>query len=317
VEQEPKTLQQAILYFANPVNCRNYLVARRWPNGVTCPTCGSSKVTFSEKHNRWQCSSHHAQRQFTSKTGTMMEESPISLDKWLLAMWLISSCKNGVSSYEISRAIGVTQKSTWHMMHRIRLAMQDDLTGGTLAGEIEVDESYIGGKARNMHRDRRIKSNVQGPSKGKTIVLGILKRKGRVRTTVIPDRTKKVMQENIRPHVEPGSQIFSDEAGDYWKMDGFSHETVNHMETYVQGNVHTNGLENFWSLLKRGLNGTYVSVEPFHLFRYLDEQAFRYNNRKPMKDGDRFSYLVRKIVGKRLTWNELTGKDEPSSLSLT
>jgi hypothetical protein len=313
MRNEPTTLQEAVLYFADPTNCREYLVARRWPNGVTCPKCGSSDVLFLEKYNRWHCRAKHPAPQFTLKTGSIMEDSAIGLDKWLLAMWLLSSCKNGISSYEISRAIGVTQKSTWHMMHRIRLGMQDDLTGGTLAGEIEVDESYIGGKARNMHRDRRIKSNVQGPSKGKTIVLGILERKGRVRTTVIPDRTKKVMQENIRPHVEPGSQIYSDEGGINWMMDGFTHETVNHAEAYVQGNVHTNGLENFWSLLKRGLNGTYISVEPFHLFRYLDEQAFRYNNRKPMKDGDRFSYLVRKIVGKRLTWNELTGKEQDSA----
>jgi transposase-like protein len=160
-----------------------------------------------------------------------------------------------------------------------------------------------------MHRSRRNKADVQGPSKGKTIVLGILQRKGTVRATVIPDRTKRVMQENILPHVEPGSQIFSDDAGSHWKLDGFTHEMVNHLETYVDGNVHTNGIENFWSLLKRTINGTYVSVEPFHLFRYVDEQAFRFNNRKPMSDADRFAFLVRKVVGKRLTYDELIGKE--------
>jgi len=288
MEQEPKTLQQAVVYFANPVNCRNYLVARRWPNGVTCPQCGSDKVAFSEKHNRWQCSARHPRRQFTSKTGTVMEDSPISLDKWLMAIWLLTSGKIGISYNEISRDLGVTQKSAWHMMHRIRLAMQDDLTGGLLGGEIEVDETYIGGKARNMHRSRRIKADVQGSSKGKTIVLGILQRQGKVRATVIPDRTKKVMQENIRPHVEPGSHVFSGEPGAYWKMEGFNHGIVNHTESYVKGNVHTNGLENFWSLLKRGIGGTYVSVEPFHLFRYIDEQAYRFNNRT-LDDAERFS----------------------------
>ncbi len=313
---EIKTLQEAILYFADPKHCREYLVARRWPNGVVCPRCGSDKVAFMEKYNRWQCNSKtHADRQFTSKTGTIFEDSPLGLDKWLAAMWLLTNCKNGISSYEVSRDLGVSQKSAWHMMHRIRLAMQDDLTGGRLGGEIEVDESFIGGKARNMHKnDRRRKNLKGGGAAGKAIVLGILERETegkpkRVRATVIPDRTKTVMQENIRPHVETGSQIYSDDAGYYWRMDSeYAHEIVNHAEAYVRGNVHTNGLENFWSLLKRSIGGSYVSVEPFHLFRYVDEQAFRYNNRKDMNDSDRFDLAVRQILGKRLTWAEVTGK---------
>jgi transposase-like protein len=313
---EPKTLQQAILHFSDPTNCREYLVARRWPKGVTCPRCGSDKVAFMEKYNRWQCNSKsHANRQFTAKTGTIFEDSPLGLDKWLAAMWLVVNCKNGVSSYEVSRDIAVSQKSAWHMLHRIRLAMQDDLTGGMLNGEIEVDETFIGGKARNMHKnDSRRKNLKGGGSAGKAIVLGILEREAegkpkRVRTTVIPDRTKTVMQENVRPHVETGSQIYSDDAGYYWRMDDeYTHEIINHAEAYVRGNVHTNGLENFWSLLKRSIGGSYVSVEPFHLFRYVDEQAFRYNNRKDMTDSDRFDLAVRQIVGKRLTWAEVTGK---------
>jgi len=313
---EINTLQQAILYFVDPKHCREYLVARRWPNGVTCPRCGSDKVAFLEKYNRWQCNAKtHANRQFTSKTGTIFEDSPLGLDKWLAAMWLLTNCKNGISSYEVSRDLGVSQKSAWHMMHRIRLAMQDDLTGGMLSGEVEVDETFIGGKARNMHKnDKRRKGLKGGGPAGKAIVLGILERETegkpkRVRTTVIPDRTKAVMQENVRPHVETGSQIYSDDAGYYWRMDDeYVHGIVNHAEAYVQGNVHTNGLENFWSLLKRGLGGTYISVEPFHLFRYIDEQAFRYNNRKDMADSDRFDLAVRQILGKRLTWAEVTGK---------
>jgi hypothetical protein len=319
---EIKTLQQAILHFSDPKNCREYLVARRWPNGVICPRCGSDKVAFLEKYNRWQCNAKtHANRQFTSKTGTIFEDSPLGLDKWLAAMWLLTNCKNGVSSYEVSRDLGIAQKSAWHMMHRIRLAMQDDLTGGRLGGEIEVDETFIGGKARNMHKnDKRRKNLKGGGSAGKAIVLGILERETedkpkRVRTTVIPDRTKGVMQENVRPHVEAGSQIYSDDAGYYWRMDDeYTHEIINHAEAYVRGNVHTNGLENFWSLLKRSIGGSYVSVEPFHLFRYVDEQAFRYNNRKDMDDSDRFDLAVRQILGKRLTWAEVTGKTgEPQS----
>jgi hypothetical protein len=196
------------------------------------------------------------------------------------------------------------------MLQRLRLAMQDDLTGGKLGGEVEVDETFIGGKARNMHKsDKRRKGLKGGGPAGKTIVLGMLEREGKVRATVIPDRSKAVMQENVRPHVETGSQIYSDDAGYYWKMDSeYAHEIINHAEEYVRGNVHTNGMENFWSLLKRGLGGTYICVEPFHLFRYIDEQAFRFNYRKDMNDSDRFRELASRVVGKRLTFAEVTGK---------
>jgi transposase-like protein len=175
---EPKTLQEAILQFADPKRCREYLVARRWPNGVICPRCGSDKVAFLEKYNRWQCNAKtHANRQFTAKTGTIFEDSPLGLDKWLAAMWLLTNCKNGISSYEVSRDLDISQKSAWHMMHRIRLAMQDDLTGGMLSGEVEVDETFIGGKARNMHKnDKRRKGLKGGGPAGKAIVLGILER---------------------------------------------------------------------------------------------------------------------------------------------
>lgn len=173
---EPKTLQEAILYFADPKNCREYLVARRWPDGVECPRCQSKNVKFSEKHNRWQCASHHDRRQFTLKTGTIFEESPISLDKWLLTMWQVVNCKNGVSSYEVGRAIGVTQKSTWFMLQRLRDVMQDPQTGGKLSGEVEVDETFIGQRARNMHANKRAeKIRGRGPE-GKAIVAAVLER---------------------------------------------------------------------------------------------------------------------------------------------
>jgi transposase-like protein len=308
---EPQSLQEAILYFSDQTNCLTYLVARRpeWKDGVVCPACGSKKVSFLKNQLRWQCSARHPKRQFSVKVGTIFEDSPLGLDKWLPAMWLILNCKNGISSCEIARALAVTQKTAWFMLHRIRLAMQDDLTGGKLGGEVEVDETFIGGKARNMHKnDRRRKNLKGGGSAGKVIVLGLLEREGKVRATVIPDRTKGVMQENVRPHVEAGSSIYSDDAGSQWRMDDeYIHSIVNHAEAYVVGNVHTNGLENFWSLLKRGLSGTYISVEPFHLFRYIDEQAYRFNNRK-LTDAERFDIGVREIVGKRLTYAELTGK---------
>jgi transposase-like protein len=306
---EPETLTEAVVYFANPDNCIAYLSAKRWPNGIVCPTCGSKDVGFIASRRMFQCKTRHPKAQFSVKLGTILEDSPLGLDKWLPAVWMIGSNRNGISSWELHRAIGVTQKTAWFMLHRVRLAMQDDLTGGMLGGEVEVDETFIGGKARNMHKDRKVRVQKEGRNTGgKSIVMGMLQRGGKVVATVIPDRTKASMQPIIRGAVEPGTQIHSDEHADNYRMDEYTHNVVNHLAQYVDGNVHTNGMENFWSLLKRTIGGTYVSVEPFHLFRYVDEQAFRFNNRLPMSDGDRFSFLIRKIVGKRLTYAELTGK---------
>ena len=306
MEREPATLQEAIIYFSNPINCREYLVARRWPKGFTCPRCGSTDVLFLEKYNRWHCRAKHEAPQFTLKTGTIMEDSPIGLDKWLTAMWQIVNCKNGISSYEIHRAIGVTQKTAWFLDHRIRLA----LTTGSfakLSGEIEADETFIGGKARNMHKGKRARKITGTGGKDKTAVMGILERGGKVRTTVIPNRKKKALQAEVRKHVEAGAALYTDALQSYSGLNEFEHQVIDHAVQYVDGKIHTNGLENFWSLLKRGINGTYVSVEPFHLFRYLDEQSFRYNNRK-LTDGERFSIAVTGVVGKRVTFDELTGK---------
>ncbi len=307
MEPELATLQDAIVYFSDPVNCREWIMPRRWPNGVECPRCGSNKVTFLPKYNRWQCGSRHASRQFTAKTGTIFEDSPLGLDKWLMAMWQVVNCKNGVSSYEVHRAIGVTQKTAWFMDHRIRFA----LTQGSfnkLSGQIEADETFIGGKARNMHASTRAKKVTGTGGKDKTAVLGILERGGKVRTKIVDNTRKKTLQKEVREHVLAGSAIFTDALKSYEGLDEFQHEVIDHAVAYVNGECHTNGLENFWSLLKRSLGGTYVSVEPFHLFRYLDEQAFRYNNRQGMNDGQRFDLAVRQIVGKRLTWDQLTGK---------
>ncbi|MGD0775080.1 MAG: IS1595 family transposase [Candidatus Solibacter sp.] len=304
---EPNTLQEAVIYFADPANCREYLVARRWPNGVTCPRCGSQNVLFLEKYNRWHCREKHSAPQFTLKTGSIMEDSPIGLDKWMTAMWQIVNCKNGISSYEVHRAIGITQKSAWFLDHRIRLA----LTMGSfnkLSGQIEADETFIGGKSRNMHKDKRAARITCPGAKDKTAVMGILERGGKIVTKVVPSRKKKALQAEVREHVLAGSALFTDALKSYEGLDEFQHEVVDHAVEYVRGEVHTNGLENFWSLLKRGLSGTYVSVEPFHLFRYLDEQAWRYNHRKGLNDGQRFDLAVRQIVGKRLTFDQLTGK---------
>jgi transposase-like protein len=235
------------------------------------------------------------------------------LDKWLTAAWMITNCKNGNSSWELHRTLGVTQKTAWFMLHRIRLAMQDS-TGGKLAGEVEIDETFIGGKARNMHKSKRGRKITGTGGKDKVVVMGMMERGGNVRAFVVDSRRKKELQKNIREHVEAGAAIFSDELKSYDGLESdYQHQVINHAVEYVNGNAHTNTMENFWSLLKRGLHGTYISVEPFQLFRYIDEQAFRFNNRNGMDDSERFDVVVKQIVGKRLTYAELTGKVDPSA----
>jgi hypothetical protein len=317
MEQEPTSLQEAILYFADPANCREYLVRRRWPKGVTCPRCGSKDVLLLEKYNRWHCRAKHDAPQFTLKTGTVMEDSAIGIDKWLTAMWLIVNCKNGISSCEIARDLNITQKSAWFLDHRIRFGLGMD-SGKTLSGHVEADETFIGGKARNMHIAQRKRRITGTGGKDKTAVMGILQRGSKdkssnVRTAVIPNRRKKAIHAEVNQHVRAGSALYTDFLLSYEGLEGkYAHQVVDHAVQYVDGNVHTNGLENFWSLLKRGISGTYVSVEPFHLFRYLDEQVYRFNNRT-MSDAERFDLAVKGMVGKRLTLDQLTGKDEKVS----
>jgi transposase-like protein len=306
----PKTLQEAIIYFSDFENCKEFLVSLRWPDGVIkCPTCGASKVTFLAKAKSWKCYGGHARAKFTLKTGTIMEDSPIGLDKWLAAMWLVVNCKNGVSSCESARDLGITQKTAWFLNHRIRMALH----GGSiekLSGHVEADETFIGGKARNMHVAERKRRITGTGGKDKTAVMGIVERGGKVVTKVVPNRKKSALQAEVRKHVEAGSALYTDALLSYQGLEAdYAHQVIDHAVAYVDGNVHTNTLENFWALLKRSISGTYVSVEPFHLFRYLDEQAYRYNNRKEMDDFDRFKLAASQIVGKRLTWNEATGKN--------
>jgi transposase-like protein len=316
----PQTLQQAIQFFADYENCRSFMVAVRWPDGkVRCPHCDSEKVGYLEKARLYRCYADHPKQKFSLKVGTIFEDSPIGLDKWLPAVWLLVTCKNGISSYEIHRALGVTQKTAWFMLHRIRLAMQCGSFAkfGSGGGHVEVDETYIGGKARFMHKNKRAKMTAPGMAKGaanKAIVAGFFERGTRkVRTQVIPDRDKSTFHAMVKENVEFGSYLSTDDCHSYWGLDKeYIHQIVDHAERYVDGQIHTNSLENFWSLLKRGLKGTYVAVEPYHLFRYLDEQTFRFNNRatkeNPLNDADRFTLAMSQIVGKRLTYAEVTGK---------
>ena len=315
--EQIKTLQQAIQHFADTENCRKFMVFVRWPDGVVkCPHCGATKLTWLAKANVYRCYADHPKQKFSLKIGTVLEDSPIGLDKWLPAIWLLSNSKNGISSYELSRALGVTQKTAWFMLHRIRLAMQTGsfMRMGQQGGPIEVDETFIGGKPKNMHAKKRTflqRSTIES----KTAVMGMLDRETRqVRAKVVPNVRREVLQAEILDNVVKGARVHTDAWKGYSGLtkEEFVHATVSHINEYVLGDVHTQGIENFWSLLKRGLNGTYVAVEPFHLSRYVDEQVFRFNNRatkdNPLTDADRFVLAVSQIAGKRLTYAELTGK---------
>lgn len=315
--KKPRTLQEATVYFANPDNCIAYMVSKRWPDGVvTCPTCGRKDVVFLTNQRKWQCKSVHAKRQFSAKVGTIFEDSALPLEKWLVAVWMITNCKNGVSSYEIHRALGVTQKTAWFMLHRIRLAMQTEKVGKLGGGrkEVEADEAFIGGASRFMHPERRKRMITARGVKDKATAFGILERGGEIRAFAVPNRRKAALQTTIKEHVKDETPIYTDALMSYVGLRArFQHEVIDHAHKYVEGRVHTNGLENFWSLFKRGIKGTYVSIEPFHMQRYLDEQVFRYNNRavlplKPRDDGDRFNSVMSQILNKRLTYAELTGK---------
>jgi transposase-like protein len=312
------------------------MVFLRWPDGTPrCPYCGATKLTWLAKAKVYRCYGDHDKQKFSLKVGTIFEDSPIGLDKWLPAVWLLANCKNGISSYELHRAMGVTQKTAWFMLHRIRLAMQTKTFFSKLGsdgGPVEIDEAYIGGEPKNKHiksrsntesrfwlRENKIKTKA-GAASDKVAVFGMLDRETRkVRAQVIPNVKREVLLDAILKNIEKGGKVYSDSLPAYKSLPAmeFVHETVNHMTEYVRGEVHTNGIENFWSLLKRGLKGTYVAVEPFHLSRYIDEQVFRFNNRatkdNPLTDADRFTLAVSQISGKRLTYAELTGKVEETS----
>jgi len=303
---EKSGLLEAIQYFSDPMTCLETVAKAKWENGPECPRCQGKKLSFLKTRLMWTCL--NCRKQFSVKVGTIFEDSAIPLNKWLVAMWLLGNCKNGISSYELARDIQVTQRTAWFMLQRLRHAMH---TGSIdkMTGTIEADETFIGGKARNMHAGRRAaKIHGRGPM-GKAIVFGLLDREtGHVRTSVVDGRRKHHLHHEIRENVAPGSELHTDALKSYDDLAEYTHKVVDHAEAYVDGNVHTNRLENFWSLLKRAIKGTYVSVEPFHLFRYLDEQSFRYNERKAT-DAERFGKVLKCIGGKRLTWDLLTAQE--------
>jgi len=315
MKSEPKTLLEAIKHFADPDVTHNLLVSLRWPNGIHCPTCGRADVLFISTRRIWECKEKHPRRQFSAKTGTILEDSPLGLDKWFAGIWMVANCKNGISSYEMARDLGITQKSAWFMDHRIRLAMK---AGSIMKmdGDVEADESFIGGLAKNMHEKKRKHIGTGGA--GKTAVLGILRRKNskigsKVRAKAVPNIRAATLQTEIRDNVEPGSRLYTDAWTSYRGLEcEYNHEIIDHAVEYVRDAVHTNVIENFWSLLKRTIKGTYVSVEPFHLGRYLDEQSFRFNERDDT-DAGRFKSVLSSVSGRRLTYSELIGNEGTSA----
>lgn len=320
--EDLKSLTAAVRFFADPMNCVNTVAMMRWPDGKpVCPMCECRENYWLAKQMRWKCRNGKCGKQYSVKVGTIFEDSAIALDKWLVAVWLIANCKNGISSYEIARSVSVTQKSAWFMLHRIRKALANSswakLGGG---GPIEVDETYIGPDPRKMHAGRREARYKALCARPKTPVMGMLDRELRkVRAKVVPNVKRETLQNAILVEIEKGSTVYTDQWVGYDDLAArdFVHETVNHMEKYVKGEIHTQGIENFWSLLKRGLRGTYVAVEPFHLDRYIGEQVFRYNNRatrdNPLTDADRFLLALSQIAGQRLTYAELTGKTDATT----
>jgi transposase-like protein len=308
----PQTLIEAVRYFTDPTVCHEYMLNVKWPDGkIVCPKCGGDKIGNIASRRMLQCKTKGCRKQFSAKVGTIFEDSPLPLSSWFVAVWSIANAKNGISSYELSRALGVTQKTAWFMLHRVRLAMRTG-TFQKMTGTVESDESYIGGKAKNMHKSRREQAIKGTGGMGKSIVHGLLERHtgkaSRVKAKVIPNAKRPTVQGEVRANVEPGSEVFTDALRSYNGLNrDYVHEAIDHAESYVNVRVHTNGLENFWSLLKRMIHGTYIHLSPWQLDRYLDEETTRFNEREGT-DGDRFAATMGRVLGRRLTYSELVGK---------
>jgi transposase-like protein len=322
MDRSPKTLLEAVTYFADADRAHAFAVKQRWPNGVACPRqgCGNADVVFISTRKLWRCK--ECKRQFSVKVGTIFEDSPIPLTKWLPAVWLLTNTKNGTSSCELARSIGVTQKTAWFMFHRIRAAMKTP-TAERLRGEVEVDETYVGGSAEfrrgnrgTSFRDKDHGIKHPGPRGSKTPVLGLIQRASetstsRVRAMVVPNSRRLTLMPKITEHVERGTVVYTDAWRAYTDVCiDYYHEVIDHTIRYVEGRVHTNTIENFWSCLKRTLKGTYIAARPFHLDAYLDEQVFRFNERG-RDDGGRFALALKGTDGRRLTYKELIAARNP------
>jgi transposase-like protein len=305
----PQTLIEAVRHFADADTCHAYMIALKWPDGrIACPKCGSDKVGVIESRRMLQCRDVSCRKQFSAKVGTIFEDSPLPLSHWFAAVWLIANAKNGISSCELARALGVRQATAWFMLHRIREAMKTR-SFRKLDGEIESDETYVGGRAENMHARKRERKILGRGGVGKTIVHGLLERGGEVRAQVVPNVEAETILPAVYSNVESGAAVYTDAHASYQALiSRYVHDFIDHTTGYVRGKVHTNGIENFWSLLKRAIRGSYVAVAPFHLGRYVDEEVFRFNARKGT-DWTRFMAAMRGVIGRRLTYRRLCELD--------
>lgn len=312
----PKTLIEAVRFFTDPNVCHEFMVSVKWADGVaTCPKCGGQNIGNIKSRRMFQCKTKGCRKQFSTKVGTIFEDSPLGLDKWLVAVWCVTNAKNGISSCELARALGVCQKTAWFMLHRVRTAMAQE-SSDQLIGVCESDESFIGGEFSNMHKSKRDQMPAGRGTVGKTIVHGILQRGNgddvlsQVRLNIVKNQKRNTLQYHIKKHVKAGITVYTDALKSYEGLSSlYVHKMIDHAVSYCEGEVHTNGMENFWSLLKRTLGGTYVAVAPKHLTRYCAEQAYRFNERGG-NDGSRFHKVMRSVRGKRITFKELTAKTE-------
>ncbi|MFZ1217905.1 MAG: IS1595 family transposase [Chthoniobacterales bacterium] len=311
----PKTMQEAFAFFSDEQRCHDFMVWKRWPDGKpVCPRCDSQNIGKCSPAPRrvWNCKG--CKKQFTVKVATIFEDSPLPLTKWLPAFWMIVNAKNAISSCELARSLGVSQKTAWFMGHRIRLAIREGMSN-MMKGRVEADESFIGALSRYVHKDKRSEKITGTGGSGKTAVMGLLERgtrekSSRVTLRVLKTTKRAELQGYVRQCVERDSEVLTDNNAAYWGLQGeYVHNVIDHAVSYANGHIHTNGLENFWALLKRSIKGTHVHVAPFHLFRYLDDQAYRFNQRRS-DDSDRFIDSLSTIANRRLTFKKLTAKDE-------
>jgi len=315
----PETLLAAVRYFADLDVCNEYMRRIKWPRGrIVCPDCGSDRIGEIASRHLLRCK--ECRKQFSHKVGTIFEDSPLGLDKWFVAVWCIANARNGISSHELGRAIGVTQKTAWFMLHRIREAMECR-SFDKFDGPAEADTSYVGGKAENMHAKRREKVIRGRGAVGKIAIHGVLQRTteaspSQIRTTVIGEESAQRLLSDVRHNVRHGANVYTDSALAYGELClTHVHQSVDHSQSYVEGNAHTNGLENFWSLFKRAVKGTYVAIAPFHVGRYVTEEAFRFNNRLK-SDFTRFYQALSQVVGKRLTYRKLAAIDDAEFMGI-
>ena len=304
----PKNLREAIHYFADERRAFEFVVLMRWPDGITCPRCDCGRVSFISTRKTWKCLG--CRKQFSVRVGTIFEGSPLPFSTWLPAVWLIANSKNGISSHELGRAMGITQKTAWFMLHRIRKGMADG-TVGLMAGVVEVDETYVGGAAKFMHKDRHQYMVTGRGGVDKIAIQGLRERGGKMRATVLGGTSAADVEHNIYKYVSLGTKVYTDKFAGYKGLSAnFVHGTVDHgKREFVRGDIHVNGVENFWTLFKRAWRGTYTHMNHEHAHRYLDERLFSFNLRG-LNDLERCQAVLGQVTGRRMTWNQLTGVSE-------